>query len=401
MARASVRKRNWVTGGKNRSAWVVDYTDEMGNRTQKSFKLKKEADLFRSSIVVDVLEGRHVSDKKSATMERVAQEFIDDAILRSQAGHGVGELYRRGREGYIRNHILPVVGDILQKDLGFNEGDAIARKMAKAGYKKVTIREVLNTARQVCEFGIKRGYAKGQPFDAVLKDWRGGESDKIATFSIEQIQQLIKTVDIRQPNVSIRSWLKLRIFVHSAVFCGLRFGEISGITVQNVDLQNGILRIRNSLTSLNELKGPKTRAGFRDVPMPQHVRALFTDWLDHHLIPDNRNLLFCKTQRSKMHDKTGSKGITRADMHEVWRNLLIRAGLETEKKGPSYHFHALRHFAASAMVGGGMPVTDVAKLLGHASFDMTLQRYAHPLLTEHKQQAEIQKIASLMLPETD
>ena len=37
------------------------------------------------------------------------------------------------------------------------------------------------------------------------------------------------------------------------------------------------------------------------------------------------------------------------------------------------HFHALRHFAASWMIENGLPLPEVASLLGHSKFDTTLQ----------------------------
>lgn len=59
----------------------------------------------------------------------------------------------------------------------------------------------------------------------------------------------------------------------------------------------------------------------------------------------------------------------------MWRRLLKRAGLGD---GASLHFHALRHFAASVMIQQGIPLPDVARLLGHESFDLTLEVHAHP-----------------------
>jgi integrase len=34
---ASVRKRTWTTGGKVKTAWVVDYFDQHGRRRLKTF----------------------------------------------------------------------------------------------------------------------------------------------------------------------------------------------------------------------------------------------------------------------------------------------------------------------------------------------------------------------------
>ena len=45
-------------------------------------------------------------------------------------------------------------------------------------------------------------------------------------------------------------------------------------------------------------------------------------------------------------------------------------------KRQALRFHDLRHTAASLMVGGGVPIFDVAKILGHSTVGVTM-RYAH------------------------
>jgi integrase len=44
----SIRKRVWTTGGgEEKTAWVVDYTDQHGKRRLKTFAKKKDAEAFR------------------------------------------------------------------------------------------------------------------------------------------------------------------------------------------------------------------------------------------------------------------------------------------------------------------------------------------------------------------
>ena len=45
---------------------------------------------------------------------------------------------------------------------------------------------------------------------------------------------------------------------------------------------------------------------------------------------------------------------------QAWRPLLSRAKVLSDDK--PYHFHALRHFAASWMIENGLPPTEVAAL---------------------------------------
>jgi integrase len=125
--------------------------------------------------------------------------------------------------------------------------------------------------------------------------------------------------------------------VHLAVFCGLRYGEIVGLTCSAIDFHRRVIKVRNSLTAWDELKEPKTRSGLRDVPMPSHLWKLLEDWLSRFYIPNDRILVFRR--------KSGGTIASRHFFTCHWRPLLARSGLHSESD--NFHFHALRHFAAS------------------------------------------------------
>ena len=55
---ASVRKRRWATGGKEREAWLVDYDNRGVARHIRTFRTKKEADAYAVHRTI----GRHVSN---------------------------------------------------------------------------------------------------------------------------------------------------------------------------------------------------------------------------------------------------------------------------------------------------------------------------------------------------
>lgn len=62
-----------------------------------------------------------------------------------------------------------------------------------------------------------------------------------------------------------------------------------------------------------------------------------------------------------------------------------------------FHFHTLRHFAASLMIEPGLPLTEVASLMGHSKFDMTLQVYAHPIVGGQRRHDTIERMATTMI----
>jgi hypothetical protein len=81
----SVRKRKWITRkGEVKEAWIADYTDQAGQRTIKTFGLKKKAEAFLTTAKHEVKEGIHTYAAWSV----------------SQASHFLGaERYGVGRAG--------------------------------------------------------------------------------------------------------------------------------------------------------------------------------------------------------------------------------------------------------------------------------------------------------------
>lgn len=194
-----------------------------------------------------------------------------------------------------------------------------------------------------------------------------------------------------------RNWEMIRLAVHLAAFCGLRYGEIMGLTLPKVNFEHRVIEVRHSITDMDELKAPKTQAGLRDVPLPEHIANMLRGWISNHYLPNERALLF----RSKMRKHMGGGDVLMqsTNFHTAWRKLLDDAGLR--RKGDELHFHALRHFAASFWIMQGLPLTDTASLLGHKKFDITLQVYAHPIVGGHRRTEAFDRMATALLSNDD
>jgi hypothetical protein len=73
----SVRKRIWRTRkGENREAWIVDYTDQLGQRHMKTFARKRRADAYHAQVAVDVRAGIHTADAQSTTVTQAGLLWI-------------------------------------------------------------------------------------------------------------------------------------------------------------------------------------------------------------------------------------------------------------------------------------------------------------------------------------
>jgi len=158
-----------------------------------------------------------------------------------------------------------------------------------------------------------------------------------------------------------------------ALFTGLRRGEILALRWGSVDLDNEVIRVRESLEETKtglRFKAPKSKAGVRDVTLP----AIVSDVLD----AQRKRLLerrFALGQ-GKLSDTDlvfpALDGSPRPpdSFGSAWSKLADKLGLEVS-------FHGLRHTHASQLIDAGVDVVTIARRLGHSSPAITLNVYAH------------------------
>lgn len=134
-----------------------------------------------------------------------------------------------------------------------------------------------------------------------------------------------------------------------ALSTGMRLGEIMGLTWDVVDLNRG-------RAILHETKNGERRA----VAITGHALAVMKELGKVRKLNDNR--VFPPTERAK-------KAAT-LDLRTPWETAVKNAALD------DFHFHDLRHSAASYLAMNGASLAEIAEVLGHKTLQM-VKRYAH------------------------
>ena len=108
----AVRKRIWKTnGGESREAWVVDYTDQAGERHIETFDRKKDADARHADVKIDVKKGIHVAAGKTVTVAEAATRWIEAAEVDLE--RATAKTYRE----HVRLHVVPYIGRLRLSDM--------------------------------------------------------------------------------------------------------------------------------------------------------------------------------------------------------------------------------------------------------------------------------------------
>src|SRR5258705_2728243 len=134
----SVRKRTWKNAkGERKDAWIVDYVDQHGARTMRTFKLKKEADAWTVTMKSEIRDGTHTSYSKSTTVEKAGSLWIATA-----EGNALERATREEYERIVKMHIVPYIGAVKLADLSAPKVRAFEDQLRQNGRSPAMVKRI-------------------------------------------------------------------------------------------------------------------------------------------------------------------------------------------------------------------------------------------------------------------
>lgn len=141
--------------------------------------------------------------------------------------------------------------------------------------------------------------------------------------------------------------------------CGLRIGEVLNLEVEDINLEQRILLVRQG-------KGKKDRY----VPFCNLAQL----YLIRYMQGDRKKAVVKVVQEDQKYVFLCSRGKLRRWMvSKQWNRYLEKAQLD----GRGYTLHSIRHAVGTHLLERGADIRYVQELLGHESLSTT-QRYTHP-----------------------
>lgn len=323
-----------------------------GKRKVATFDTPEEAEEFRLCILKDPRQ-----EENSATMTFAAWwgRWMEPRDLLPST--------RKGYESLARNHILPALGTLRLTDIKASHLQAMhADMLQKKGLSDSHSGKALEQVGACLQDAVSDGLLSVNPRSKMPRRRRkhtGTKKDQYA-LSVAELVTLEGAMDER--------WAILVPFIAET---GLRIGEVSALTVRDIDLDNGRVTVNKSRKKTGELGPPKSKAGYRTVPTltkatAQRLRAMITD----------RNL----TKQSPLF--TGAKGgILNQDNFRgrEWKAAVEAAGLNRLTDGRAAPTpHTLRHTAITMwMQRAHLTPYQAAKIAGHENSLVTESIYSH------------------------
>lgn len=320
----------------------------------KTYKEAKEKVARRR---VDLLNGCSVS---ASTSGRRFGYYCDEWLWISR--NRLKESTYVKYETILRLHIKPVLGNYLPSGITsvviqeFSE-----RLIHKSGLAPKTAKDILTVLRSVLKY-ISRQVPGNAP--SIEMNYPHVPTREMRVLRYEEQQRLMLYLSEDMDPCKFGTLLAMMTGLRIGEVCALRWENIS-LTDRTICVHSTMQRLKNNGENSTEktkviISPPKSNKSFRIIPLTAYTAAL-CDRMNPHC-PD----AYILTGNTKFMEP---------------RALQYRFGKYTRDCGlEGVHFHTLRHTFATRCVEVGFEIKSLSDILGHASTEITLERYVHSSL---------------------
>ena len=305
------------------------------------------------------------AERNKTTFRAISESWIKDSESYLKAS--TVAKYR----DYLRLYLLPKFGnrnmdDIKSVDVStFCFGLLSRGGTEQQGLSTKTVTEIFRVIKHLRKYAMNRDYAVGFSGDCLTIKQK---QKTMRVFSPQEQKRLIAYLleHLTPDNLGILLCL----------FTGIRIGELCALRWDDISLRERKLRVTKTMQRVRVgtergtkivTTSPKSECAVRDIPLP--------DWICKYLGDAYQAGAFLLTGNAE-------KSIEPRTMQNRFKAVLAACGIEDA------NFHALRHTFATKCVEAGFDAKCLSEILGHASVNITLNRYVHPTMALKREYME-------------
>ena len=314
----------------------------------------------------------------SYTVERLLAEYIEHAKSVGRAATTTSKY-----EQLAKNVLNPVIGTTKLTKLTARHLDTLYGSLTARGNSPASVRRVHALIAVALRQGLKWGLLDRNV--ATLASPPSVRALEPRVLTREEVASIIERAETilmdetdppeRQADALRVSELAADAFVLAAL-TGARRGELVGLRWDDWDRGAGTLRISRSVYevvgggwAVKDVKNHSSRTVSLDT---RAVQALNRRWQASADLAESLGRYLSDEGYVLSPWPGGLTPIMPGRLTRMFADSAEAAGLHA-------HLHLLRHWAATELVAQGVPITVVAKRLGHRDSSVTLRVYAHAL----------------------
>lgn len=344
-----VRVERGVYQNPSTGRFEIQFTDSGGRvRWRTIGPSLSEARVARTEAKLGYLHGGRVI-RSRRTFADVAEEWLAaQTHLRPRTAALYGTALDR--------HLFPRIGE---RRIAAVDEDVIAQIVAQLhaqGLAGWTIRGILVPLGRVLAYAARRKLIPDNPMRRLDRSERPRVVRReMRILRPEEIDALLRA-----------SPPGYRPIIATAIFTGLRQGELLGLRWADVDFDGGVVNVRRRLDRNGAYAEPKTPRALRSVVLMPSLAALLRKYRACASYAGPQDPVFATATGRAMH----YRNVTRRGLAVA----KVRAGIDRDGE-PRLRFHDLRHGFASLLISQGLNIVFVSRQLGHSSPSMTLDVY--------------------------
>ena len=359
---------------RNDGRWVGQYLVHTAKGPKYCYlygKTRREVDEKLTRAKAD-RNGGLVFDSGKLTLAEYMERWLKDS-----ARNRLRPKTYKDYEGLIRVHIVPALGHIKLKNLTSLQVQQFYATKLESGLSKRTVEYIHTVLHSALKQAVRWELVPRNVTDSV--DPPRPEEEERPTLDLKQARLFLETARGDR-------FEALYVLV---IQTGMRRGELFGLRWDDVNLQQGLLHVRQALAPDGKsFSLPKTSKGRRKIRLTSEA----VEALKRHKAAQNEER---RGQGSSWQDRglvfpsqVGTPMNPDNFVKRSYKPLLKRAGL------PQMPFHCLRHTFATLMMPNGHPKV-VQEMLGHSRVSTTLDIYSHA--SQDMQDEAVRRFESLFM----
>ncbi len=341
--------------------WCAQYTVYTAEgRKRKTIYGKTRAEVGgKLAKALSDREGGLVFDDEGLTVGKYLDKWLEGSV-RGAVRQSTFDRY----EIAVRVHIKPVLGRLKLTQLTPTHVAGFYQNKLAAGFAPASVNKLHVALHKALDQAVKWHMIPRNVAEVVKAPRPSPE--EIRPLNREQTKTLLE----------VAKEDRFEALYMLAVTTGLRQGELLGLKWEDVGLDQGVVRVRRTLTRHKArllLGEPKTKRSRRTVRLTEAAVEALKRHLAHQMVQRDRlgdlyedqGLVFA-TQRGTLMNPTNLR-------KRSFEPLLEKASL------PAIRFHDLRHTCATLLLSRNVNPKIVSEMLGHATIAITLDTYSHVL----------------------
>lgn len=315
-----------------------------------------------------------IANKNEHVFSNIASEWFESIKLHTKTST------QNKYHNMLTNYILPEYGNQPFSTITYEFIEAHCKFLLESGRKKgnglspKTVSDVLAIIRNISKFAIRKGIYVANDANAVQ-----------IRQDIKPMRVLNKAEQSQLCEYILKKPEACSIGILVCMFTGLRIGEICALRWEDISFSDQSIYIHHTLQRIQMHRGhgaktevvvttPKSSCSIRKIPLPDEILEIL--------------VLNKKASSGYVLTNDEYKFIEPRTMQNKFKKILKAVGIENA------NFHALRHTFATRCVELGFDVKSLSEILGHATVNITMNRYVHP--TYEMKKKNMQKLSGLL-----